>query len=188
MRQRFTLLLCLPLFIVVLVLIVVFWAIVAKRVEPTPTALFQQYVLKPVPPSVADLRVIRPTAFQGYTYVFRFRISKPDLSLILSSRPLERTPGMRVTPGGRSLTWEWGPRDRHSSGGLYWSPFADGPGASGPPWWYWDLRDWVNFEAYALEYMKKRPGMTSTKIMEILIYNEALGEAYFFIESINQRW
>jgi hypothetical protein len=184
MRQRFILLLCLLLLIVVLLL----YATAARRVEQTPTALFQQYVLKPIPLSVADIRVDQPRSFQGYTYVFRFRISKADLSLILGSRPLECAPGMRVGPGGRHLTWQWGPRDSHSGGGLLWSPYGDGPGAPGPPSWYWDLRHWVNFEAYALEYMKKRPGMTSAKIMEVLIYSEALGEAYFFTESINQRW
>jgi hypothetical protein len=172
------LLLCLLLAGAVFICVIVVWG-----VRRTPTAFFERYVLKPVPQSVAEIRVDQPLSWQGYLYVFRFRISRADLSLILNSRPLERIPNMSVRSDGRILSWDW-----NSGGGLFWSAYGGEPHAPVPPSWYSELGHWVNFEAYALQYMKARPGMTATSILEILIYNETLGEAYFFTESTNQRW
>ena len=176
--KRHMLPLCLLFLVAIFICVTIVW-----RVRRDPTALFERYVLKPVPQSVAEIRVDQPGSWQGYGYVFRFRINRADLSRILNCRHLERIPNMSVSPDGRILHWNW-----NSGGGLTWSAYSDSPHAPVPPSWCTDLGHWVNFEAYALEYMKNRPGMTATKILEILIYNETLGEAYSFAQSTNQRW
>ena len=179
--KRYMLPLCLLLLGVAFVCVIGVW-----RVRWQPTAIFRQYVLKPIPRSVGKIRADQPMSLGGYKYVFRFRINRADLSLILNSRPLERLAKMSVTPDGRCLSWDWNPGGQHSSGGLVFSAYSGRPNAHVPPSWYSDLGHWVNFEAYALEYMKNRPGMTATSILEILIYNETLGEAYFFTSSTHQ--
>jgi hypothetical protein len=182
MKRRVSLL-CLLLVGTVFICVIVVWGIRRK-----PAVLFERYVLKPIPRSVAEIRVDQPLSLGGYEYVFRFRICRADLSLILDSRPLERIAKMSITPDGRCLGWDWNPEGQYSPGGLTFDAYSNSPRAAVPPSWYSDLGHWVNFEAYALEYMKNRPGMTATSILEILIYNETLGEAYFFTQSTNQRW
>jgi hypothetical protein len=168
--------LCLLLVIAIILGMVVSWGI-----RPDPRALFSQYVLEPVPPSVAEIRVDQPKTIRGYGYVFRFGISKADLALILDSRPLERIPSMYVSSHGRCLGWDWSRRrDQTPTAGLVFCAYWDNRYAHKPPSWYSDLGRWVDFEAYALQYMKERPGKTPTSILEILIYNGTLGEAYFF--------
>lgn len=173
MRSR-KLLLCLLLVSAIFTCVVVVWS--DRR---DPRALFEQYILEPIPQSVTEIRVDQPKTVRGYGYVFRFGISKADLSQLLGSRPFEHIAGMFVSDEGRCLGWDWERREHHATGGLVFCAYQDDRYAPMPSWLS-DLGNWVNFDAYALQYMKERPGKTPTSILEILIYNETPGEAYFF--------
>src|SRR4030042_1051976 len=107
-----------------------------------PRALFRRYVLKPVPQSVAEIRVDQPKSIRGYGYVFRFRISKADLSLILDSRSLEPITGMYVGSDGNYLGWNWGGKDQHPTDGLSFCPYGDRRYAYKPPAGFSDLGPW----------------------------------------------
>lgn len=177
-RMKKRRLMLLPLSIcVILVSLGIIWS---RYVRSDAAVFFRGYVLDPIPPSVAKIRVDRPKTIGGYGYVFRFAISKSDLSLLRDSRPLK--PVTNVSYHHGLLNWEWdgtasegNPSYHISEGGLS----VYGEWSRIPPW-ATGLDEWTKVESYALNSVKQRPGKRAIDIMEVLIYNEELGEAYFF--------
>ncbi len=144
--------------------------------------IFKEYVLKPIPGSVSDLRVNEPeTSWDArHTYVMRFKISRADVERILKSRRFEE--------------FVWG---RYENDNLYWHgadkvefdpntntrsvtigggnlPLYTGPHDEPPEWF--SPNDWDNPKVYKFE---EKWGKAHRNQIKILIFNEALEEAYF---------
>jgi len=126
-------------------------------------ALFRQYVLNPIPPSVAEIRVDHARKIFGYGYTFRFKIARADVTAIVGSRPYRRVQNVEYESGGR-LHFEWSPTS--------WREMAVYPSGKGKPAWF-TPDSWQNPEAYAYE---ERAEKATTYV---LLYNEQVGEAYF---------
>lgn len=165
-------------------LLVCLGAVSREHLKPEPSELFRRYVQEPIPQSVAETRADRPKTIGGYGYVFRFAISKSDLSLLRDSRGLKPVTNMSYGYGLLNLEWDRTVTEEKSpdyishhisEGGLsvygQWSRI--------PPWSS-GLDEWTDVGSYALEGVKQRPGKRHIGIVEVLIYNEGLGEAYFF--------
>ncbi len=137
-------------------------SLIYRRVKAP--ALFRQYILDPIPESVARIQADQPKTLGGYGYTFRFEIDRSDLAVILDSRPFERVHSMRYVD--QVLDWDWSP-----SSGVMMSPY--GPGSwPREPEWFADLETWTDVEAYALD--QERGDGRAT---EVLIYDPDLGEA-----------
>jgi len=128
--------------------------------------LFRQYVLDPIPESVAGIRAHQPKTLGGYGYTFRFEIDRSDLTLILDSRPLERVYSIRYVD--QVLDWNWNP-----SSGVMMSPYGPGWWPREPKW-FADLEAWTDVEAYALDQEQD-----DGRIIEVLIHDSDLEEAIF---------
>ncbi|HON90405.1 MAG TPA: hypothetical protein PKZ07_02465 [Sedimentisphaerales bacterium] len=126
--------------------------------------LFKQHVLNTQPQSVTDIRVDQARQIFGYGYVFRFRISKPDVALIVGSRPFQRVENTKYEPWGE-LHFEWSP--------VSWDGLAVYPTGTSKPDWF-APEEWQDPEAYAFEEKSTRQSTY------ILLYNEQAQEAYFF--------
>jgi len=119
--------------------------------------IFKEYVLKPIPGSVTDLRVDKPETSWDirHKYVMRFKISTADIELILKSRRFEE--------------FGW---DRYENDNLYWQgadkvefdpntntrsvtfggdnlPLYTGPHDEPPEWF--SPNDWDNPKVYKFE-------------------------------------
>jgi len=150
--------------------------------EPEAIAAFKKYVLSPIPASVTDIRADQPKKFGGYSYTFRFKLNRDDLTLITSSVPFVRVWNVKYKNG--HLSWQWN-RD-----GL----FGTGPGSGiqcygahtrEPDWFrpggwpdpeahaFWKEGNFVNVEA-----IDKHSGPTNIKV---LLYNEKAAESYFYV-------
>lgn len=127
------------------------------------SSLFEQYVLDPIPPSVTDIRVDHARKLFGYGYTFRFKIAKPDVAMIIGSRPFQRVQDVGYERGG-TLHFEWSPTS--------WEGLAVYPSGKGKPAWF-TPDEWQDFDAYAYEERAEQ------KTTYLLLYNEQIGEAYF---------
>jgi hypothetical protein len=147
------------------------------------TWIFRGYVLKPIPQSVADIKLdeLKTSPFgRRHGYVMRFKISKADIELILKSRVFEE--------------FEW---DRYENDYLHWKgthkiefdpntntytststsgslPLYTNPKQQPPEWF--TPNDWDNAKVYKYEQDWGKSDRVHTKI---LIFNEDLEEAYF---------
>ena len=144
---------------------------------PSPTEVFRQHILDPLPESVTNMKVDRPKDFMGYRYTLRFDLNRADLSLLVDSLSLKRIWSVRYANG--YLHWGW---DR--PGGLLGiskhsttMTVYHSKGSRKPEWFGPEL--WDDPEAYALE--NESGGDTNTKV---LIYNEKEGQAYFIVQSL----
>jgi hypothetical protein len=148
------------------------------RQEARAHALFRQYIMGPIPASVAQIRADQARGASSYRCVLRFAIDKTDVELIRRSRPFREA---RITGymGGGSLWWDW--KDFPSSGGEKSRAF--GVYGSDAPSWY-DLESWDNPETYIL-VKEDKSGNTSE--IQVLMYNSASGYAFFIIVSYSNR-
>lgn len=161
--------------------------------------IFGQYVLDPIPESVTNIRAHQPGIFYGSTYTLRFNINRDDLALITNSRPFIKVWNVKYKDGG--LYWGWG---RVEAGPLvipealaipkYGQAMSlYDPGRE--PLWFrpelWDnpeayglykIGDLVNTEAYE-RYREKSSKLRGRKTIQVLLYNEKEGEAYFIFSS-----
>ena len=166
--------------------------------EARASEVFRQYVLEPIPPSVKNIRAHQPGRFYGKRYTLRFNINRDDLNLIVNSRPFIRVRNVEYKNG--SLDWGWGRLDADPLLIPEGSPL-DVPkynlGISlygrkrGPAWFRPDLwddpeaycfyreGDLVNTEAYEREMRKSSQLRRGRHIIQVLLYNEKEGEAYF---------
>ena len=161
--------------------------------------IFRQYVLDPIPASVKNIRAHQPGIFYGSTYTLRFNINRDDLGLLVNSRPFIKVWNVKYEDGG--LYWGWG---RVEAGPLvipealaipkYGRAMSLYDPGSEPAWFrpeLWDnpeayglykIGDLVNTEAYE-RYMEKSSKLKGRKIIQVLLYNEKEGEAYFIASS-----
>ena len=157
--------------------------------------IFKQYVLDPIPASVTNIRAHQPGIFYGRTYTLRFNINRDDLGLLVNSRPFIKVWDVKYKDG--ALSWGWG---RVEAGSLVIPEamaipkYGHGislyePGCE--PVWFrpdlWDnpeayglykIGDLVNTEAYERD-TEKSSKLRGRHTIQVLIYNEKEGEAYF---------
>jgi hypothetical protein len=156
--------------------IALIYAVMGDRVE---SRLFQRYILRPVPISVGDIKVDRPSwGHRGRKVVFHFRISRADVLLICKSAPFRKFDWATCHFG--NLFWG-NLRDEQSDPRL--NPFAGvnvadivlyRDGYPQPEWFV--PNDWTNAQVYVSRERWEKTDWVHTKI---LIYNEESNEAYF---------
>ena len=168
----------LTVLLVVLCLCAIVLSIYVMRIQWKLRAsdLFREYIMDPVPASVADVKADQPKTIGGYGYVFRFAVKRTDLELIRKSRPF-REAQITSYMGGGSLYWDW--KDVPSSGhigekGRAFSMY--GTRLRAPPWY--DLESWDSPETYVL-VKDDKDGNTLEN--QVLVYNAELGQAYFIV-------
>lgn len=129
----------------------------------SPSVLFKQCVSDLIPHSVSEVKAdsTHTVLGFGYGYVFRFKIDRADLTVLVDSLSLKKVGQVEYDKRDTSLTW-----GRHS--------FPDGimnvyePGQRRPTWFQPEaLGDSV--EGYA----------SSEDGVKVLMYNEHLEEAYY---------
>jgi len=150
---------------------------VLKRVSAE--RVFKRIVIHPVPQSVRGIKADRDwREIIGHIYVLRFKISQPDLSVVLNSRPFSQVEWVEYDDG--SLCWGDAPlserrdsvmkipqRIATKSFALYSSKGILGR----RPWWF-RLKHWEHPDVYVFEEERERR-------VQILIYNDKSAEAYF---------
>ena len=163
--------------------------------EARASLIFKQYVLDPIPASVTNIRAHQPIIFYARTYTLRFNINRDDLGLLVNSRPFIKVWDVKYKDG--SLSWGWG---RVEAGPLVIPEamaipkYGHGISLYDPgrePVWFrpdlWDnpeayglykIGDLVNTEAYE-RYSEKSSKLRGRKTIQVLLYNEKEGEAYF---------
>lgn len=162
--------------------------------ESRVVQIFRQYVLDPIPKSVKNIRADQPGIFYGRTYTLRFNINRADLDLITNSRPFIKIWDVKYKKGG--LYWGWdrvGPPGPVGipKYGLSMSLYEPG---NEPAWFrpeLWDdpeayglykIGELMNTEAYD-RYREKSSEFSGRKTIQVLLYNEKDGEAYFIASS-----
>jgi hypothetical protein len=135
-------------------------------VASSPSDLFRRHILDPLPSSVTDIRADQTRSVFGYGYVFRFRISRGDLGLLLASRPFARAVNVRFADG--VLSWDW-----YTGGGVSASVYAS----------RWNVPEWFTPEKWndAKAYATYDHSPEGTTDMQVLLHNETAGEAYLFV-------
>lgn len=163
--RRWPVISCFP--VVVMVAIVI-----AVRGSPESGA-FKKYVCRPIPESVAEIRADLRSRTSSRIRVLRFKISAADIGDIVSSRPFEEFES--VTFNGYSLIWQGPKSPLYNTAllgdsediALYWTRT--------PPEWF-QLTDWNRPNVYRL---REKWGRSTRSHVQVLIYNEQTGEAYF---------
>ena len=144
--------------------------------ESWESRIFSKYVLKPIPKSVADIKVDElEYPGLGHCYVMRFRIEKADLTLVLNSRLFQKFTSVTYKQG--ILSWSGIDKSLDllrvtlTGGGcpLYTNRQHE------PPKWF-RPNDWDMPKVYVV---KEKYGKSSRYQTKVLIYDEKLEEAYF---------
>ena len=137
--------------------------------------LFREYVVNPIPESVAKIKVDQPKSRGGYGYVFRFNVNREDFERIRESRPLRDVENLDYKYG-TGLLWEWKDwvsTEQSGDRGTGFSMYA----LVRKPSWY-DLPSWENPEAYALRQADVN-NHRDIRDIQVLLYNNDRGQAYF---------
>ena len=165
--------------------------------EARASEVLKQYVLEPIPPSVKNIRADQPGIFYGKSYTLRFNVNKDDLNLIVNSRPFMK--GRNVEYKNGRLDWGWGHVDSDlpipkgspldvPKYGISISLYKPGrePAWFRPDMWvdpeaygFYKINDLVNTEAYEHETRQSGGLRSGRKTIQVLLYNEKEGEAYF---------
>ena len=160
--------------------------------QPPPDKLFSGYVLSPIPTSVTNIKADQPSKFFGSIYTFRFYIRRDDLALLLDSRPFIEIWNVKYKNG--ILGWDWSNTDptelnipTHGYSLSLYGNNRDSP--CEPKWFKPEL--WDNPEAYAyykVGYLVNTQvfehndrDLDGRETIQILLYNEKEGEAYFIV-------
>ena len=183
------------LFLFVFICIVLLFALGGckhrKMSKVQASQAFRQYVLDPIPASAKNIKADQPDETFGYIYTFRFNISREDLSLLINSQPFIRIWNLKYKNG--MLEWGWGYTDpielEAPKYGISLPLYEYGGRPHGPSWFR--PGQWENPEAYSFY---KIGDLINTQIFEqdghhsdgwetiqILLYNEKEGEAYFIV-------
>ncbi len=137
--------------------------------------VFERYVLRPVPKSVKQIKVHRPWELSGHRYVMHFKIDRADVEKILAARAFkEMLPGVDYSQG--NLDWTVSTKYGERNGKAHVSIESEGlslydPG-QGPEWFR--PQEW----SQSCVYRFKERNTKYREHMQVLIYNEELGEAY----------
>ncbi len=163
-----------------------------KMSKARASQAFRQYVLNPIPKSVTNINADPASIIFGYTYTFRFNINRDDLALLINSRPFIRVWNVKYKNG--CISWEWdraGPMGiaKHGHSMPLYGDVWDLPRE--PAWFkpeLWDnpeaygflkVGNLVNIQALERDRQKSRGRLT----IQVLLYNEKQGEAYFVVDS-----
>jgi hypothetical protein len=139
-------------------------------------ARFKRLVICPIPPSVRNIQVDRCQIApllrrlhggQEYAFVFRFEISGEDLSRIVAAHAMMPWESPKYAYG--RLGYMEGNEATPPSISLY------RPRVREPPKWF-DLENWTDAETYFAGELAHFPDWGQ---MSYLLYNEALGIAYW---------
>ena len=169
-----------------------------KAPQAPPEETFRQYVLSPIPKSVTNIKADQPKNIMGYKYTFRFNISRDDLALLIDSRHFIEVWNVKYKNG--MLDWGWGHTDpielKIPKYGLSLPLYGNNWDSPREPKWFKPGR-WENPEAYAFykvgdlvniqafEHDGRSLGGRVT--IEVLLYNEKEGKAYFIVSSHENR-
>jgi hypothetical protein len=163
-----------------------------KGPQASPEEMFRGYVMSPIPKSVTNIKADQPKDFRGYIYTFRFNISSGDLALLLNSQPFIEVWNVEYKNG--MLNWRWGHTDpiepKMPKYGL--SLLLYGDNLPREPKWF-KPGQWDNPEAYAFyklgnlintqAFEHDGRSLGGRDIIQVLLYNEKEGEAYFIVSS-----
>ena len=160
------------IFLFILLFVMVPISIYNLKPPSSPSQGFWRLVCKPIPKSVAEIKMGRLVGWLGrHRYVFHFKIDEADLSPILNSWPFQEIRHFKYNPETGSLSWE--PLDFFKNMQLPSSRqlYNIRSGESGPEWF--NLEQWDNPQAYIY--------IVSSDVyrFRFLVYNKKLGEAYF---------
>jgi hypothetical protein len=199
-------------FIVVLVFIfgMVFWSVTFLRdvppllfrtfiksltpPPPLPEEIFEQHVLSPIPKSVTNIKADQPSKIFGSIYTFRFNINRDNLDLFINSRPFVEVWHVKYKNG--MLEWglgHAGPIELNIAKYAHSTPlYGDVWDLPREPVWF-KLGLWDNPEAYAFykvgdlvniqAFERDGRNLGGRVTMQVLLYNEKEGEAYFIVSS-----
>jgi hypothetical protein len=163
-------------FITFLTLVVTIAANCRKPPGFWEAGIFRRYVLKPIPQSVADIKVDKLATGgifpSGHRYVLRFKISKSDVALIINSRAFEESEWVGYKHGTHWDTLEWGDSNSllpRQSVIVYME-------RQHPPAWF-EPKNWNSPKVYSF---REKWGRSRRYRTQVLIFNEDLAEAYFF--------
>lgn len=166
-----------------------------KMSKARASQTFRQYVLNPIPKSVTNINADPASIIFGYTYTFRFNISRDDLALLINSRPFIRVWNVKYEKG--CIDWGWdraGPLEIEIAKHGHSMPLYEYDSWGGPrePAWFkpglWDnpeaygfykVGNLVNIQALESDWQQSRGRVT----IQVLLYNEKQGEAYFVVSS-----
>jgi hypothetical protein len=169
-----------------------FKTLIVPQVPPEET--FRQFVLSPIPKSVTNIKADQTSKIFGYTCTFRFNISRDDLNQLIDSRPFVEVWHVKYKNG--MLEWglgHAGPIELKMAKYAHSTPlYGDVWDLPREPVWFkpglWDnpeayafykIGDLVNIQAF--EHDGRNLG--GRVIMQVLLYNEKEGEAYFIVSS-----
>jgi hypothetical protein len=138
--------------------------VMALRNSLGAPGVFKRYICDPIPKSVKHIRADRPWELSGHTYVMHFKISRDDLPCVFNSRGFKEVSKVMYSHG--ALDWRVGP-----SYGESYQLYP--PGGPEPEWFR--PNDWKDPKAYRF----KERLANYRQHMQVLIYNEEVGEAYF---------
>jgi hypothetical protein len=155
--------------------------------EDRKSQIFKKYVIKPIPESVADIKVdkLSPGGLfgSGRMYVMHFKISKDDVALILKSRAFEKFEWINYHQGTRWDNLRWGNKSsyrldpqRNLSLGANSQSMIVYTDSQRPHEWF-RPNDWNKPKVYSIS---EKWGRSRRYRTNVLIFNEDLAEAYFF--------
>jgi len=148
----------------------------SKPPMPPPSEVFRQHILDPIPESVTNIRADRPKdVLSSYRYTLRFNINRADLALLIDSLSLVRVWNVEYRDG--DLFWAWDTWRGLSTNGVTIIVYDSRSWRRKPKWFRPEL--WDNPEAYAF---KEKIG--DRMYIQVLLYNEKEGEAYFIVSSL----
>ena len=151
--------------------------------------IFRKYVLKPIPKSVSDIKVdkLSPGGLfgSGRNFVMHFKISKAATELILNSRAFEEFEWAAYRQHTRWGVLEWGnkgtfvfdPQENLYRGTMTHSIIVYT--RKEPPSEWFKPTDW-NGPKVKVYSFKEKWGRSRRYRTNVFIFNEDLGEAYFF--------
>ena len=168
-----------------------------KAPQAPPEELFRQYVLEPIPKSVTNINADQPSKIFGYTYTFRFNISRDDLTQLINSGPFVGVWGVKYKKG--VLKWGWGrtgPIELKIAKYGHSMPLYEYGGRPHAPAWFrpgqWDnpeaylfykVGDLVNIQVFEHDFEHDGRISGGRVTTQVLLYNEKEGEAYFIVSS-----
>jgi hypothetical protein len=162
---------------------------------------FKKYVLDPIPSSVKNIKADQPGKTFGYIYTFRFNISREDLSLLINSQPFIRIWNVKYKNGMlEMLGWDWDYTDpieiEMPKYGLSLPLYGDVWNLPREPAWFkpgiWDnpetysfykVGDLINTQIFEC----KDQDLDGRETIQVLLYNEKEGEAYFIVSGRENR-
>ena len=153
------------------------------------SGIFKKYVLKPIPKTVSDIKVdkLSPGGLfgSGRMYVIHFKISKADTASILNSRAFEEFEWVAYRQRTNWGVLEWGNKGarvldarQNLYGGIKIHSIIVYTRQEPPSDWF-KPDDWNSPEVKVYSFREKW-GRSRRYRTNVFIFNEDLGEAYFF--------